>query len=91
MEKPEAAIAVSSISTDPPPKWLSRIVNRQIKINKQYELAKGLVATAYNDLLDAITEINAIHGTNFSIHEIYGEYGEDYAPDAVEREEDEED
>ena len=49
------------------------------------------MAAAYNDLLDAITEVNAIHGTNFSIHEIYGEYGEDYAPDAVEREEDEED
>lgn len=81
----------TAIVADGPPKWILKIVRRQLKINEQYELAKGLVAAAYNDLLDDIAAVNVIHGTNFSIHEIYGEYGEDYAPDAVEREEDEED
>ena len=74
-----------------PPTWMLKIVRRQIKINEHFELAKGMVAAAYNDFLDAIEEVNNKYGTNFDVHEIYGEYGGEYAPDAVERDEDDED
>ena len=87
MEKPEAATAAPQVSAEPPPVWMVRIVKRQLRINKQYEMARGLVAAAYNDLIDAIAEVNNQYGTDFSLDELYGTYAGDYAPDAVEREE----
>jgi len=73
---------------EPLPAWLTKMVQRQQSLNKRYEFAHGQFATAYNDFLNAIDEINAEHGTEFTFQQAVTEYQGFFANDAPDEVED---
>ena len=72
------------------PDWVLKILRRQIQMNNQYEQAWGEAAAAYNDMFDAIAEINDRFNTNLSFESIYTLYRGNYASNAIDREDEEE-
>jgi len=81
-------------SVDELPLWMKKIVRRQSILNKKYEFAHGQFATAYNDFLSAIDEVNSEHDTEFTFEQAVEEYGGMFAndaPDEVEDDDDEDD
>lgn len=77
--------------TQPPvqkPAWMVKMVRRQEQLNKRYELAHSQFATAYNDFLATIDEINIEHGTDFSFSQAVTEYQGYFAEDAFDEVED---
>jgi hypothetical protein len=66
------------------PPWIQKILRQQVAHNKRYEKARALVAEAYNDFLSAISDVNNEHGTTFTIDQALAEWSGDYAPEAEE-------
>lgn len=71
------------------PPWMKKMVKRQDFLNRKYEHAHALFATAYNEFLDAINEINFEHDTQFTFGQAVTEYQGRYAADALPEEDDE--
>ena len=62
------------------PPWMTKILEKQMKMNARYEKAMGLFAESYNDLLLEISEINSEYGTEFSIEQAIYYWQGGYAP-----------
>ena len=73
------------------PPWIQKILRQQVAHNKRYEMARAYVAEAYNDFISTINDINNEHGTTFTIDQALAEWGGDYAAEAEEIVDDDED
>ncbi len=78
-------------TAEPLPSWLTKMVHRQQSLNKRYERAQGQFASAYNEFLMAIEEINEQHGTNFSFQQAATDYQGLFADGGTMDEDDEDD
>ena len=71
--------------------WMAKIVRRQMALNKRYEKARSQFASAWNDFLAALEEINGVYGTDFSVEQAITEFEGQYSDEADEDEDDDED
>lgn len=60
--------------TEVPPKWIKKILKRHGQLNKRYETAYAHLGAAWNTFLSRIDEINAEHGTTFTVDQAMLEF-----------------
>lgn len=73
------------------PEWIQKILCRHEELNSRYEHAHSILASAYNEFLSAIEEINMEHGTEFTFAQVIEDFKGEYAPNALEDITDDED
>ena len=84
------AMVVNRAPVVPPPEWMVKIVRRQIKHNKRYETAFAMFATAYNEFIEKIGEINTEFDTAFTFEQAVGMWQGSLSAEGLEFDEDDE-